>query len=75
MAMDKISTIEKKNVPRNFLTMYQSRRFIRYLDISIYRYLGISYYIRCMRFGITLAFQLLKSPARICCRACVTRSR
>ena len=33
------------------------------------------YHIRCIIAGMTDAFHALKSPARMCSRACVTRSR
>ena len=67
-----MSTIEKKNVPRNLPIMYRSRRFKGMYYLTIY---NLIIYIRCMSRGVMSSFQALKSPARICWRASPTSQR
>ena len=70
-----ISTIEKKNVPRNFLMMYLSIFFKRNLCFYLQIILTDVYYSLTIIRRSVSSFHERKSPAMICLRASPTSHR
>ena len=74
-AMLIISTIEKKNVPRNFLIMYLSIFFKRNLCLYLQETPTDDYYSLTIILRKVSSFHERKSPAMICLRASPTNHR